>query len=279
MTSNQSKDFRDWDLEVEDHASGLDHEWHYPFYLWRESADNRLYLGRPRYCCITPIGSELYFSFFDPTKDVKPTGAMKAGLITAGVVAALMIFNGLYELATRTPLPYSMDRRAPPFFILLGILFVPPLIGGMVAGPVYAYQTIKRWMNGRFEGDGRLVPMPLRQLDGFQVLSARDAGVKFDNKPADTGHGLAAVFEDGSQLILTGNAWNYESITRKHRDLTQAFRMPRDKILADWVEAGKKADARAAERKRSSTPPSAPTGDGGSTDPVVPPKKGVPKKL
>ena len=95
MASNKSEDFRDWDLEVEAHASGLDHEWHYPFYLWRESADNRLHLGRPRYCCITPIGDELQFSFFDPTKDVKPTGAMKAGLIVAGIVAALMIVNGL----------------------------------------------------------------------------------------------------------------------------------------------------------------------------------------
>ena len=59
MASNQSDDFRDWDIEVEDSASGRDHEWGFPFYLWRESADNRLYLGRPRYCRITPINGEL----------------------------------------------------------------------------------------------------------------------------------------------------------------------------------------------------------------------------
>ena len=279
MASNQSGDFRDWDLEVEDSASGLDHDRRFPFYLWRESADNRLYLGRPRYCCITPLDGELQFSFFDPTKDIKPTGAMKAGLITVGIVAALMIVNGLHELATRTPLPYTMDRRAPPFFILLGILFVPPMIGGLVAGPLYAFHTIKRWMNGRFAGDGRLVHMPLSLLSGFQVLSARDAGVKFDNKPADTGHGLAAVFEDGSQLILTGNAWNYESITNKHRALSQAFRVPRDKMLADWAEARKAAEKLAAETKKKHAPTDTPTDNDGNTAPAQPPKKGVPKKL
>ena len=111
MASNNSADFRDLDIEVETSTGGRDHQWGFPYYLWRESADNRLYLGRPRYCCITPIEGELYFSFFDPTKDVKPTGANKAFLVTTGVFAALMIVMSLWELATRDPLPYSMDRR------------------------------------------------------------------------------------------------------------------------------------------------------------------------
>ena len=279
MASNNSADFRDLDIEVETSTGGRDHQWGFPYYLWRESADNRLYLGRPRYCCITPIEGELYFSYFDPTKDVKSTGASKAFLVTTGVFAAFMIVMSLWELATRDPLPYSMDRRPPPFFLLLGILFYPPVLGGMVAGPWYAFQTIKRWMNGRFAGDGRLVHLPFKQLGGFQVISARDAGAEVNGKPAQTGHGLTAVFEDGSQLILTGNAWNYASITGKHQDLTQAFRTPRDKILADWAEVLKAAKKLTEEQKKKQAPSDTPAGGDGAPDPAQPTKKGVPKKL
>lgn len=239
MATNRSGDFRDWDIEAEASYSGTDASG-FPFYLWRESADNRLFLGRPRYCCITPISGVLHFSFFNPSANVRSTGGARAFWMVTAIVAALITVFSIWDLSTREQLPYAMDERPPPFFMMLAILLYSPFMGLLVAAPWFVIITVSRWVNGRFEGDGKIVHMPLVQLDGFQVITARDAGAMVDGKPAQTGHGLSAVF-GGSQLILTGNAWNYRSISDKHRDLTQAFRLPRDEMLRVWVEAQKPA--------------------------------------
>ena len=74
----------------------------------------------------------------------------------------------------------------------------------------YVAVTFYRWINGRFKGEGRIDVVPLNMLEGFQVINAGDAGAEINGKRATIGHGLTASLADGSQIILTGDAWNYE---------------------------------------------------------------------
>jgi hypothetical protein len=76
MSGQKRSDFRDWDIPPETSLDGVDNNG-MPFYLWRESADNRVTLSRPRFCCITCSNDELDFAFFDPRGHVRPTGAAK----------------------------------------------------------------------------------------------------------------------------------------------------------------------------------------------------------
>jgi hypothetical protein len=234
MATNSSNDFRDWDIDVETRYSGYD-ELGFPFYLWRESADNRLTLSRPRYCCVMPVKDVLCFVFFDPSKDIKSTGAMNALYAVAGLVTIAMLTLGWFERQNARG-PYASDMSAPPFLILVSTVFYALFLGSLVGGIWYAGVTVYRWINGRFNSDGRIVMMPLGSLDGFQVLNAGEAGAIVNGEPAKTGHGLAAVFDDGTQIILTGNAWNYRSIADQHRDMTIAFCKMREEYVKPWSE-------------------------------------------
>ena len=236
-----SSDFRDWDVAPETSVGGIDANG-FPFYVWRESADNRLTLARPRYCCITPKDGELYFTFFNPSEDTKASG----GFLVFAVVGALV---GIAMLGTAwfnppLPRPYHLDESPPPFLILLGALFAGSVFGGLAGGVLHIVVTIARWIFGRFPGEGRLTMMRLRDLSNFNTANAGEVGAKINGEEAKVGHGLTAVFEDNSMIILTGNAWNYRSIVGKHRDLNSAFRAPRDEILAEWAARQKKAQTK-----------------------------------
>lgn len=230
-------DFRNWNLDVETSHDGIASNG-FPYYVWRESADNRLGLSRPRYCCIEPRNGELSFVFFDPTKDVRASGGL-AICIGVAVLVAVLEF-GSYWLTPRPYVPYAFDERPPIVLVLLSIAFSAPLLGATVGGLWHTLATLFRWYRNRFEGDGRISFMPLATLTGFDKVHAGELGAKVNGEEAKSGHGLTAVFEDGSMMILTGNAWNYPSIVAKHRDFTNAFRAPRDKLVAEWNERHKK---------------------------------------
>lgn len=227
-----TKDFRDWDIEPETSFGDVDANG-LPFYVWRENADNRLTFARPRYCCIVERDRELYFAFFNPSENVKSTRAMMTFAVVAGLVALKVI--GTAWLDDRPPLPYHLDESDPPLLVLLNAVFKGSVLGGLAAGACYSITTFYRWVHGRFPGEGQLHTKPLRALTGFNMVQAAEAGAMINGSPAKVGRGLTAAFEDGTIMILTGNAWNYPSIAGMHRDLTNAFRVPRDDILQKWT--------------------------------------------
>ena len=249
MMSKNNKDFREWDIKPETSVEGLDASG-FPFYLWRESADNRLTFARPRYCCITPADGELYFTFFNPFEDVRGSG----GLIVFFCVAALVIvaFLGAAWFVPTPPRPYQFDESPPPVLVLLGAAFWASLLGALFAGIWHVAVTLLRWLRGRFPGEGRLYTMPLRSLSGFDKVQAGEIGAMVSGEKAKTGHGLTAVSDDGSMIILTGNAWNYRSIVDTHRDLTKAFRTPRDDMLAAWSALQKQTQPKAVRAPATS---------------------------
>ncbi len=248
-----SNDFRDWDIEPETSVGGVDPNG-FPFYVWRESADNRLTLARPRYCSIRPIDGELHFTFFNPSENTKASGGFLVFAVVGALVGIAMLGRAWFNPAP--PLPYHLDESAPPFLILLGAIFAGSLLGGLGGGVWHIVVTLARWIFGRFPGEGRLYTMPLRELSNFSAPPAGEVGAKINGEEAKTGHGLTAVFEDNSMIVLTGNAWNYRSIVGKHRDLTRAFRTPRDEILAEWAARQKKAQAKpVTEMPVTETPP------------------------
>ncbi len=252
IVTKSSNDFRDWDIAPESSIAGIDANG-FPFYVWRESADNRLTLARPRYCCITPNDGELYFTFFNPSEDTKASGGYLL-FAAVGILVGIAILGRAW-FNPAPPLPYHFNENPPPFLILLGALFTGSLFGGIAGGVCHVVVTLMRWIFGRFSGEGRLYTMPLRDLSSFNTANAGEVGAKINGEEAKTGHGLTAVFEDNSMIILTGNAWNYRSIVDKHRDLTRAFRAPRDEILAEWTARQKKT-----QPKPVAGTPSAPQG-------------------
>ena len=252
MVTKSSDDFRDWDIEPETSVGGVDANG-FPFYVWRESADSRLTLARPRYCCIVPRDGELYFTFFNPSEDTRSSGGFLV-FATVGVLVAISMIVRAW-LYPAPPRPYHLDESAPPFLFLLSMIFAGSLFGGLAGGAWHVVVTLTRWIFGRFPGEGRLHTMPLRDLANFNTAQAGEVGAKINGEDAKTGHGLTAVFDDNSMIILTGNAWNYRSIVGKHRDLNRAFRAPRDEILAKWAAQQKKAQS-----KPVTETPSAPQG-------------------
>ena len=261
MNAQKCTDFRDWDILPETSMGGVDNKG-MPFYIWRESADNRVTLSRPRYCCIASSSDELYFTFFDPLGNVRPTGATNVGVIVAGIVAASLL--ALFWMESRHAVAaYHSNMHAPPLLALLAASFFALLLGGMAASIWYVTVIVLRWAKNRFAEDGKLHTIPLRLLDGFQVIGAGDAGAVINGSSAKSGHGLAAVFSDNTQLILTRNAWEYASIVDKHRELNAAFRGQRDVILGKWTEARKLAQAHDVER------PAAASSDGASIPHVL----------
>ena len=100
-----------------------------------------------------------------------------------------------------------------------------------------------RWVNGRFKGDGRIEVMPLNLLEGFQVINAGDAGARSTASAQLLGTDLAAAFADGSQIILTGDAWDYKSIADQHRIMTTIFCTRRAEYAARWDEIARNVSA------------------------------------
>ena len=91
MAAARSSDFRDWDIEPETSVAGTDANG-FPFYVWRESADNRLTFARPRYCCITPHDGELYFTFFNPSENIKRAGGLATFMVVSGLASLIIGF-------------------------------------------------------------------------------------------------------------------------------------------------------------------------------------------
>jgi hypothetical protein len=221
VVTKSSEDFRDWDIEPETSSNGTDARG-YPYFLWRESADNRLTLSRPRYCCITEKPDGLYFTFFDPSKDQRPTGAMRAFWYGAALVMVIVVLASCMQSGSPRG-PYVSDMSAPPGLVLVAAFLYATSLGALASGIWYAVVIVRRWMSGRFPGEGRISMMPWTSLRSFERISASDAGVIVNDKPASTGYCLAAVFDDNSQLILNRTAWNFDSIQKDHRLLTRIF--------------------------------------------------------
>lgn len=249
-------EFRTWNLDVETSHTGTAANG-YPFYLWRESADNRIGVSRPRYCTVSEIDNELFFEFFNPAAEQKPTGAMMVFVLVGGASALLslvsyFVFGDQFRASTA---PF----HTPPVLAVMGALFGGSVVGGISACIWYVITLALRWQRNRFEGDGRVLRMPWSMLESFTELSARDAGAKGNGDNPPTGHGLAAVFIDGSIMILTSNSWERTSIMGTHRELTSLFIAPRDAAIRDFRERLKRA---------ARTESAAPAG-----------KEGVPDKL
>ena len=207
MGTQRSEDFRDWDIEVETSYSGHD-QLGFPYYIWRENADSRLSLGRPRYCCVTERNNELYFTFFNPSENIRSNGTTTAFVIAAGLVTIAMLALSWID-AQKPRVAYVYDTHAPPFLVFVATLMYAMFAGMISSSMWYVAVTLYRWINGRFKDDGRIIVVPLNMLEGFQVISAGDAGAQINGKRATIGHGLTASLADGTQIILTGDAVNY----------------------------------------------------------------------
>lgn len=222
-------DFRRWQFAAEQSFQGLD-AGRFPFFVWRESADDRLGFSRPRYCCVVEGDDDLLFQFFNPSKNVRSTGALGLAYLTGGGIMVWSLVNALF-----IGKPGDAFAGAIAGFLLAG--FAAPLLGGVC----YAAVTMWRWANGRFEGDGRLYSIPWRHLDGFQVVSAEDTGAERTERSPRGGFGLYATFGNKAPGIpLTANFWNQESIAEKHRLLTVEFIEKRGTLLRGWDEERKR---------------------------------------
>lgn len=235
MVKGKAKDFRDWNMAEETRDGGYD-EQGLPYYVWRESADNRLSLSRPRYCCVVELNGELTFQFFDPSKDVRPSFAPFVFM----AVGAAVILAALWE-ATYGPLPpprpYHMDTSDPPFLVFIGTIFLASSLGSIVAVCWYVIGTLARWLRGRFPGDGRLTEVPWSSLLAFNVMNAADTAAGNLEKVPHASYGLGAAFDSGFQVALTANPWNYESIATRHAEMTTMFITNRREIMRRWNAA------------------------------------------
>lgn len=245
MRRKDATDFRTWDLPEETRDGGRDAQG-LPYYVWRESADNRLCLSRPRYCCVSEIDGELVFEFFDPSKDVRPSWAPFVFMAVAAAVCAAKLWEATYG-PLPPPRPYHLDESPPPFLSFIGTCFLAGSLGGIVAGPWYIVGTLSRWIFGRFAGDGRLTRVPWRSLQGFHVMNAADTAAGELEKIPRSSYGLGAVFDTvtdaGMHVALTANPWNYESIARRHSEMTAMFITTRGEVMRRWAEARGAAEA------------------------------------
>ena len=215
------QDFWAWDLALESSQGGIAATG-YPFYVWRESADNRLGLSRPRYCVIADDGRELNFMFFNPSADRHPTWAVLVGGLVAIIIAIGTTAGSWFGGRSALPLSYFET------------ITLASLIGLIAGGAWHIGLILLRWNYGRFELDRHFTVKPLRLLSGFDMVHAGEIGAMVDGERAKTGNGLTATFDDGSMIILTSNAWNYRSVVEHHQELTNAFRVPRDDYVTKW---------------------------------------------
>lgn len=210
------------ELDEETFASGRDASG-WPYFVWRESADNRLGYSRPRYCRVVEVDDNLLFQFFNPSKNVRSTGASMAMLVAGGG-----IFVWAFGAAFVGPVGDSFAT------VVAGFLYACFAAIGL-GGVWYAATTMARWAKNRFEGDGHLYELPWRDLVGFQVVAAEATGANRSNRKAPGGEGLFADFGGRApSLPLTANFWNHDSIAEKHRMMTRAFVEERAPVLAEW---------------------------------------------
>ena len=254
---SRRQDFWAWDLAPESSRSGIAATG-YPFYVWRESADSRLGLSRPRYCVLADNGRELSFMFFDPSAYRQPTWGVVVGGLVAVFVTIIMA-PGTW-----------LSGGSFSFLSLFETSILAGFVGVLAGVTWHLGLRVLRWNYGRFERDGSFSVKPLRLLSGFNQVHAGEVGAKINGEEAKTGHGLTATFDDGSMIILTGNAWNYRSIVEHHSELTNAFRVPRDDFVTQWEAKQKKAVAELSE-------PVAPVANSSPDVPVV--VAGVPEQL
>ena len=225
-------DIRSLDLDVEASRHGFD-DYGMPYYVWRESADNRMGLSRPRYCCISAVGDELMFTFFNPSEDIKSNGSEKAFVGVCAAMAVLFVVSmiaGRYQSATGPG-----DHGVPPLMALISFTGTALILGGLTFWVWNSIATILSWRRDRFQGDGRLYSVPWRHLEAFQVVTPEETGVKREKDVPKTGHGMLATFGNAaSPMALTANVWNYRSIIDQHREKTLLFVDGRDEKLAEW---------------------------------------------
>lgn len=234
-------DFRTWDMEPETSLSGSTAEG-YPLYVWRESADNRLGLSRPRYCCVVRDGDELLFQFYNPVGAQRQSIAMAVGCIIGGAAALWTLVD--YFVLGHTNTAATAPFATPPVLIVLNAALKAGVLGGLAGGAWYVVATPLRWFRNRFASDGRLYSRPWHELDNFRTLSAADAGATINGEPARQGEGLAAVFIDGTQIVITANSWEHTSNVARHALLTRMFVIERDAMqstLAQLLKAEKRA--------------------------------------
>lgn len=244
---SQRTDFWNWDMDAETSASGVAANG-YPFFIWRESADDRLGLSRPRYCCILKEQGELNLAFFNPSDPVLPTGGWIVGGAVGALVALAMITG--FWVSPPPPAAYVSNTNPPAFLRFLSVVFASGLACAASGSLWYACVTLVRWYWNRFAHDGGLRVRPLRTLAGFNLVDAGAVGAQVNGEKAKTGHGLTAVFEDGSMWILTANAWEYPTAVAYHSILTNAFREPRDRYLIEW-DAQKQEIERSMSREQA----------------------------
>jgi len=243
MSAGSNSDFRDWAMEVETSASGVDARG-LPYIIWRESADNRLGLGRPRYCCITVVEDELHFAFFNPSGAMRPSRAGAAFSWVAVLVALAILALAIAE--PRSHRPYHMDMSTPPFVVLVMMFLYATMLGGIAAVLCNVVETYWRWLRDGFKGDGSLTLLPWRTLQGFVMMNAVDTPAGEREKMPPHSYGLGAAFDDGAQLVLTANAWNHRSMAERHRIMTRLFITARAEHQRRWREAVTDGDTRGA---------------------------------
>lgn len=213
-------DFRTWDIARESSLSGKTPEG-FPLYLWRESADDRLGLARSRYCCVVRDGDELMFQFYDPVGARGATSSLAVALLAGGAAAAWTLVD--YFVLGHTVTAGTAPHTTPPFLIILNAAWRGAIFAAIAGGTWYLVSTLLRWVVNRFEADGRLHTQPWRTLQGFRTLNAGDAGAMTNGVAAKGGYGIAAVFSDSPEIVLTGNAWDYKSSAGRHDAMTRLF--------------------------------------------------------
>lgn len=252
-----------WDREIEPESSigGVD-EHGYPFFMWRESADNRLGVGRARYCCIRKTNGTLQFAFCDPWGAARSNHAWEAYVFSVAVGSL-----GLFVWFTY--FDHSEWLGAGLVAVITSVL-----VGSVVPLLVYVTVMLLRWWGDRYAGDSKVYEMPWDELTGFSKLPAALTGATQFGDPAKTGEGLAAIFSDGTEIILTRNPWKRDSIIEFHKLLTQRFAGPEAaRMRREFSDQQRKADLMEALRQ-AAQPAHAPASSGVPTS-----KPGVPDTL
>ncbi len=235
-------DISTWDLPVETSHSGTLPNG-YPYFIWREGADNRLGLSRPRHCGIVVHGDQLLFGFYDPVATIRRGQWPRFGVLLATLIAVIMLIDFVALPAVLGRAPYLSHPNTPFLGELVYIAVASAVSAFALTSAAYIIVTLARWRLNRFATDGWFETRPLRELTGFDMPPAGNLRVEDDNGSAPANSfGLTAVFDDGHMWVLTANAWNYQTAARYHAILTAAFRDTRDKFTSEF-EAKRKSSA------------------------------------
>jgi hypothetical protein len=251
----RATDITTWDLPVDSSKSGTAPNG-YPYFMWREAADNRLGLSRPRFCAIMEDGDRLLFCFYNPVGNVEQGLWPKLAGLCAILIASILLIDYTAVPALFGRAPFLSFPEQMFFLEVIYIAFVTAFLTLVLMSATYIGVTLVRWSSNRFASDGWFETRPLSDLLGFDMPPAANLRVSGgnDNAPPNS-FGLTAVFEGGHIWALTANAWNYTSAARYHAMLTAAFRDNRDKFTSEFQ----------AKLKRAATvaPASEPTSNAG----------------